>query len=125
MRLLDAAEVVIKELYARIGFKILSPRKVKFRTLEGEFVSFMTSDGFGFAPAENPEQIHWTIHTKRKIPKEKAFFHLLLPFFEEPAEFHEKVKGKVTMKFKGRTGYIPFGKFVKERMKERKSQQRD
>jgi len=122
MDLYDAAEVVIKKLSRKAGFHIIDARKgkVKFPSLQGEFITFLTSDGFGFAPVDNPEDIHWTIHTKRKIPKQTAFLHLLLPFFEAPAEFHEKVEGKVTKKFGRRDGYRPFGKFVEERRKDQK-----
>jgi len=121
MNLRGTMKIIAKKLYSRLGFQILNPRKgkVKFRTLEGEFTTFMTSGCFGFFPVENPESIHWTIHTKRKIPKENALIYLLLPFFEGPAEFHEKVRGKVTKKFKQRDMYSPFRRFVEERRKER------
>ena len=127
MNIYDAAETVIKKLYSKLGFQILNPTKgrVKIPTLQGEFVTFMTSDGFGFAPVDNPEDIHWTIHTKRKIPKETAFLHLLLTFFEEPAEFHEKVRGKITKKFTRWDGYTSFGKFVEGRRKEHKKRLND
>jgi hypothetical protein len=71
-----------------------------------------------FCPAKNPKNVHWAVHSKRKIPKSQAWRYLPLALFEEPAEFHEKVNGKITRRFKGRTRHKPFGKFVEERMKE-------
>ena len=122
MDLYDAMEVVIGKLSRKAGFHIIDARKgkVRFPSLQGEFVTFLTSDGFGFAPVDNPEDVHWTIHTRRKIPRQTPLLHLLLPFFEDPAEFHEKVKGKVTKKFGWRDGYRLFGKFVEERRKDHK-----
>lgn len=121
MDLINAAEAVIRKLYRNAGFQIIDSRKgkVKFRSLQGEFIAFQTSNGWGFAPVDNPEGIHWTVHTKRKVPKKAAFLHFLLPFIEKPAEFHEKEKGKVTRKFRWQDGYRSFGKFIEERRKER------
>jgi len=122
MNLVDAAEVVIKKLYLCAGLQIVNGRKGKviIPSFQGKFMTFFTSDGWGLAPLDNPKDIHWTIHTKRKVPKKTAFLHLLMQLIEAPAEFHEKEKGKVTKKFRWRDGYKPFGKFIEDRRKERK-----
>ncbi|MFX1537993.1 MAG: hypothetical protein ACFFDI_27685 [Promethearchaeota archaeon] len=118
----EASAIILKKLVKQIGWEVNEKGKVKFSTLQGKYVAFLTSDGYGFAPENNPEDIHWTIHTGRRFSKETAWINYILPIFQRPNEFHEKVQGKTTKKFKWKDGYKPLGAFVKDRRKKYKKQ---